>query len=77
MTESEEIRAAYTSVFQGAAGQQVLADIERQGMADRTTFHPEALRMAFNEGRRSLALSIARLARGAAADVVEGGGSRN
>lgn len=77
MTDSEEVRAAYASVFQGAAGQRVLADIAQQGMADRTTFHPEALRMAFNEGRRSLALNIARLARGQAAAEGEGAGSRS
>lgn len=62
MHEEKDLRAAYARVFEGKAGAMVLRDIERVGMTRRTTFHPEAQRMAFNEGQRSLALYILRLA---------------
>lgn len=62
MHEEKDLCAAYARVFEGKAGAMVLRDIERMGMTRRTTFHPEAQRMAFNEGQRNLALYILRLA---------------
>ena len=58
MLEAKDLRAAYVRVFSGEDGKRVLEDLGRLGMARQTTFHPEGLRMAFNEGRRSLVLHI-------------------
>ena len=58
MLETQDLRAAYARVFSAEDGKRVLEDLGRLGMARQTTFHPEGLRMAFNEGRRSLVLHI-------------------
>ena len=58
MLKTDDLRAAYVRVFSGEDGKRVLDDLGRLGMAKQTTFHPEGLRMAFNEGRRSLVLYI-------------------
>lgn len=59
-----DLHQAYALVFAGEAGQQVLADLSRQGFLHETSFSPDPQRAAFNEGRRSLALYIGHMLAG-------------
>jgi hypothetical protein len=61
MRDADELRRCYRLVFEGEAGRAVLADIEARAYVRETSFVPDGLRAAFNEGRRSLALHIRRM----------------
>lgn len=52
------LRKQYLAVFDGAAGQAVLADLYRRGGLMRPSFNTDPMRAAFNEGARSMALHI-------------------
>ncbi|MDQ7836083.1 MAG: hypothetical protein RDU24_11930 [Humidesulfovibrio sp.] len=64
MRETTDLFVAYARAFEGEAGRLVLADLSRQGFLRETSFSPDPQRAAFNEGRRSLALYIARMIEG-------------
>lgn len=61
MTDQTELRRVYGLVFEGEAGRKVLEDIEARAWVRESSFSPDPQRMAFNEGRRSLALHIRRM----------------
>ena len=48
----------YRTVFASDAGQNVLADLLARNHAGQSTFNPDALVMAFREGRRRAALEL-------------------
>jgi hypothetical protein len=66
MNEQEALQACYARVFNTSDGEAVLRDIEARTCARETSFSPDALRMAFNEGRRSVALHLRAMLRKAA-----------
>jgi len=48
----------YMATFDGAAGKAVLEDLMKRGKLLASSYDPDPLRMAFNEGRRSIALHV-------------------
>ena len=61
MRDAFDLHQWYVRAFEGEAGREVLADIERRAFVRETSFAPDPQRAAFNEGRRSLALHIRRM----------------
>jgi len=61
MRDANALQQCYVRVFEGEAGQVVLADLEARAFVRDTSFNPDPQRAAFNEGRRSLMLHIRRM----------------
>jgi hypothetical protein len=55
---SQQVHQAYVDVFTSPQGQVVLKDLANAHYFDRSTFNPEALRMAEAEGERNVVLRI-------------------
>ena len=60
--EADVLQRSYQTLIDSEMGRRVLADIEARSYMRETSFTPDAQRTAFNEGRRSLALHIVRMA---------------
>jgi len=58
MTDALTMHKQYLAVFDGPAGKVVLADLMRRGGLLATSYNSDPIRMAFNEGKRSIALHI-------------------
>jgi hypothetical protein len=58
MTDAMTLHKQYLAVFDGPAGKAVLADLMRRGGLLAPSYNADPLRMAFNEGKRIIALHI-------------------
>ena len=60
-TNLEQLKAlkkSYLNTFSSENGKKVLDDLKRHCFINGTTFNEKSLRMAFNEGQRSIYLHI-------------------
>ena len=60
-TNLEQLKAlkkSYLNTFNSESGKKVLKDLERHCFIKGTTFSEKSLRLAFNEGQRSIYLHI-------------------
>lgn len=69
--ESRMMRSLYRKVFSDPDGRRVLMHICKKANVHRGLFSENPSRMAYNEGMRHLALSIARFATQSDMEVVE------
>ncbi len=58
MEDSYELHLSYRRLFESKDGEKVLCDLERRGFYREPIFPDEAIRLAFNEGRRSMVLHV-------------------
>lgn len=66
-----KLEQAYARVFDGPDGEQVFADLMRQGCFEQPIYSKKPLELAHSEGRRSMALHVRRMvAQGRAGDRV-------
>jgi len=69
ITENQNV---YHRVFDGEEGQKVLNDLKRRCFVEVTTYDPDPVKMAMNEGRRSIYVYITNLLNREVDDIVEG-----
>jgi len=69
ITENQNV---YHRVFDGEDGQKVLNDLKRRCFVEVTTYDPDPVKMAMNEGRRSIYVYITNLLNREVDDIVEG-----
>ena len=58
INQLKERKQLYQNVFESPDGKKVLEDLSRTTFMNKTTFNDNELRMAFNEGQRSVILHI-------------------
>ena len=58
LQEIVSLKKVYLSTFESESGKQVLADLAKRCFTKTTTFSDDALRLAFNEGQRTVLLTI-------------------
>ena len=58
LDQLKALKKSYNSTFNSESGKKVLKDLERHCFVKGTTFNEESLRLAFNEGQRSIYLHI-------------------
>ena len=54
----KELKQLYQNVFESVDGKKVLEHLENKLFIKRSTLNSDSLRMAFNEGQRSVVLHI-------------------
>ena len=58
LDQLKALKKSYNSTFNSESGKKVLKDLERHCFIKGTTFNEKSLRLAFNEGQRSIYLHI-------------------
>ena len=58
LDQLKALKKSYLSTFNSESGKKVLKDLERHCFIKGTTFSEKSLRMAFNEGQRSIYLHV-------------------
>lgn len=58
MENPYDLHLAYRRLFESKDGEQVMLDLERRGFYRDPAFSGEPVRLAFNEGRRTMVLHV-------------------